>query len=113
MNEHRNAELGGNFKRRTRLRCIDQEIAARTLDEQTAQSKFPDGALSFTGGPVAVIGVDRRLAVNAARMSRDERCEIIVHGHDGVVRHAAVRIGDQLGRNTDDAGAQFAVADVL
>ena len=37
MNEHRNAEPSGNFKRRTRLRGIDQEIAARTLDEQTAK----------------------------------------------------------------------------
>jgi hypothetical protein len=46
-------------------------------------------------------------------MSRDQPGEFIVHGHDGFVCHAAVRIRHQLGRDVDDARAQFAVADVL
>jgi hypothetical protein len=39
--------------------------------------------------------------------------EIIVHRHDGFVRHAAVRIRDQLGRYVDDARADMTLADVL
>ena len=60
MHEDRHAEIRGNLERGARLRCIDHEIAACAVDEETAQSKITDGALGLTGRPVAVIGIDRR-----------------------------------------------------
>ena len=113
MHEDRHAERRGNFQRGARLRGIDHEIAARAVDEETPQSEIANGALSFPAGPVAVIGIDRRQPMNAAGMARGERREIVVHGHDGFVRHAAFRIGDQLSRDVDDARVDIAFADVL
>jgi hypothetical protein len=46
-------------------------------------------------------------------MARDQPGELVVHGHDCVVRHASVRIRHQLGRDVDDPRAELAVADVL
>ena len=113
MRENRHAKFRRDFECRTRLRRIQQKVAARALDQKAAQAQLTNGALGLARRPVAVIAIDRRQAVNAARISRHQRCEIVVHGHDGFVRHAAIRIGDQLDQNADDARVQMTVADVL
>ena len=112
MCENRHTKLCGNFQCRTRLRRIQQEIALRALDQETAQTEIANGTFSLSRRPLAVIGIDGRQTVNAARMSHDDPCEIVVQGHDGLVRHAAFRIRDQLDQNADDTRTQMALADI-
>jgi hypothetical protein len=51
--------------------------------------------------------------MNATGVPRNQVCEAVIHGHDGFVRHMAVRIGDQIAWNVDRPRRQMTVADVL
>jgi hypothetical protein len=65
MCENRHTKLCGNFQCRTRLRRIQQKIALRAFDQETAQTEIANGTFSLSGRPLAVIGIDGRQAVNA------------------------------------------------
>jgi len=60
MRKDRYAKFCGDFQRRARLWCVEQQVTARAFEQQTTQPKFPDGAFGLASGTVAVIGIDRR-----------------------------------------------------
>lgn len=53
MREDRHAKFRGNLERRTRLRCVDHEFAARAIGEQAAQAQFANRTLGLARGTVA------------------------------------------------------------
>jgi hypothetical protein len=103
MREYRHFELRSDLESRARLRRVEQQVAARTIDKEAAQPKLGDRPLGLAGGPVSVIAVNRREAINASGMSRRQFCQMIIHGHDGLMRHVPVRIRDQVAGYVDHA----------
>ena len=47
MHEHGHAKHRRDFKRRPRLRRVDQSIATRAIDEEDVKSQIANGALRF------------------------------------------------------------------
>jgi hypothetical protein len=111
MRKYRYSELRGRFECGARLRRVDQQAAARAIDKEAVQSNI-DGPLGLARWPVPVIAVNGSETVNAAGMSRDQSREIVVHGHDGFMRHMPVCIRDQVARYVDHPRSQMAVADI-
>src|SRR5262245_38580043 len=98
MHEHRNAEPRRNLEHGTGLWSIDQEIAARAVDEEAAQPEIADRTLGFAPGPIAVIGIDRSQTVQPSLVTDGELRDVIVDLHDRIVRYAAIGIRDQICR---------------
>src|SRR6516225_9236026 len=96
MREYRYSELRGDLERGSRLRRVDQQVTARTVDEEPAQSELGDGPLGLAGGPISVVSVKRSEAINVSGVSRYECGEFIIHRHNCFMWHVPVRICDQV-----------------